>query len=110
MTTFLTIMIICVIAEVIGSITMFALNKDGRQQQELKSRLLQSLSEYDVEPGTVTETWDLVQTELSCCGVMGNTNYEMSPYYQKKNHLPVSCCGPLELDIQGHAEKCRYLI
>ena len=70
-------------------------------------RLLESLSTYDVTPSRVTETWDLVQTELECCGVNGDQDYNITPFYQKKNHLPNACCGPLQLDEFGHAEKCR---
>jgi len=106
MSTFLTVMIICVISEVIGSITMFALNRDSRQHMTLHTRLLESLSTYDVTPSRITETWDLVQTELECCGVRNQQDYNITPFYQKKNHLPSACCGPLQLDTFGHAEKC----
>ena len=106
MTTFLTIMVFCVISEVIGSITMFALNKDGRQQMELRSRLISSLEKYDVDTDALTDAWDIIQTDLQCCGVTGQQDYQTSPFFIKKNQLPISCCGPLELDTMGHAEKC----
>jgi len=106
MTTFLTIMVFCVISEVIGSITMFALNKDGRQQMELRNRLISSLEQYDVDTDTLTDAWDIIQTDLQCCGVTGQQDYQTSPFFIKKNQLPISCCGLLELDTMGHAEKC----
>ena len=106
MTTFLTIMVFCVISEVIGSITMFALNQDGRQQVELRTRLISSLEQYDVKPDYQTDAWDILQTDLQCCGVSGHQDYQSSPFFIKKNELPISCCGPLELDTMGHAEKC----
>lgn len=106
MTTFLTLMIICVVCEVIGSITMFALNQDGHQQAALRARLLATLAEYGGEADTVTGSWDMVQTDLGCCGVAGPADYQPTPFFQQVNHLPASCCGPLEVDVTGSAEKC----
>jgi len=107
MTTFVTVMIICVICEVIGSITMFALNQDGQQQTEIRNKLVTSLQAYDVTPDAMTDAWDMIQTDLECCGVSGPRDFRQSPFFREKSHLPVSCCGPLVLDVQGQAEKCR---
>ena len=107
MTTFLTVMIICVICEAIGSITMFALNQDSQQQTKIRNKLVTGLAEYEVTPNSVSEAWDMIQTELDCCGVSGARDFRESPFYMEKQHLPVSCCGPLKLNIQGQAEKCR---
>ena len=106
MTTFLTLMIICVVCELIGSITMFALNQDGHQQAALRARLLATLAEYGSEADTVTGSWDMVQTDLGCCGVAGPGDYQPTPFFQQVSHLPSSCCGPLEVDVTGNAEKC----
>ena len=109
MTTFLAVMILCVICEAIGSITMFALNQDGQQQTLIRDKLVTSLKEYDVTPNTMTDAWDMIQTDLECCGVSGPRDFRQSPFFREKSHLPVSCCGPLVLDVKGQAEKCRYL-
>ena len=107
MTTYLTVMIICVICAAIGSITMFALNQDGQQQTLIRDKLETSLKEYEVTPDSMTDAWDMMQTDLKCCGVSGPRDYRQSPFFREKSHLPVSCCGPLVLDDQGQAEKCR---
>ena len=96
MMTFLSIMIICIISEVIGSITMFALNKDSGQQMLLRERMLDSLKQYEKH----NDTWDMVQTDLECCGVHSHQDHSVSP-------LPASCCGPLKLNINNQAEECK---
>lgn len=107
MITYLTAMIICVICEAMGSITMFAQNQDGQQQTLIMDKLETSLKEYDVTPDSMTDAWDMIQTDLECCGVSGPRDFRRSPFFREKNHLPVSCCGSLVLDVQGQAEKCR---
>ena len=55
MTTYLTVMIICVICAAIGSITMFALNQDGQQQTLIRDKLETSLQEYEVACSQASE-------------------------------------------------------
>ena len=98
MMTFLSLMILSIICEVIGSITMFALNQDVRQQMMLRQRMQDSLNENDSH----NITWDMVQTDLQCCGVINHQDYP-----SQLSSLPISCCGPLRLDSMNQAEDCR---
>lgn len=106
MTTFLTIMVFCVISEIIGSITMFALNKDWTQEMETRERLLKSLRSYSGKDNVEMEVWDLMQTDLQCCGVNSYSDYHSSVLFLDKEELPRSCCGPLQIDKFGKTEKC----
>ena len=109
MTTFLTIMVFCVISEIIGSITMFALNKDWTQEMETRERLLMSLKNYSGKDTAEMKVWDLMQTDLQCCGVNNYSDYHSSILFLDKQELPRSCCGPLKLDKIGNIEKCRFV-
>ena len=98
MMTFLAVMILSIICEVVGSITMFALNQDPSQQMILRERMQDSLKEYDRH----NITWDMVQTDLQCCGVINHQDYP-----SQFTSLPISCCGPLKLDSMNQAEDCK---
>ena len=78
MTTFLTIMVFCVISEIIGSITMFALNKDWTQEMATRERLLKSLQNYSGKDNAEMKVWDLMQTDLQCCGVNNYTDFQQA--------------------------------
>merc|ERR1711874_910204 len=106
MAIFLTIMVFCVISEIIGSITMFALNKDWTQEMATRERLLKSLQNYSGKDEAEMKVWDLMQTDLQCCGVNNYTDYHSSILFLDKQELPRSCCGPLKLDKIGNIEKC----
>ena len=107
MTTFLTIMVFCICSEIIGSITMFALNKDWTQEMETRERLLESLHKYSGSDQLEMEVWDLLQSDLQCCGVKSYQDYQSSALYLEKEQLPRSCCGPLQIDRLGNIAKCR---
>lgn len=107
MTTFLTIMVFCIISELIGSITMFALNKDWTQEMETRERLLESLQKYSGPDHLEMKVWDLLQTDLQCCGVKGYQDYHSSALYLHNQQLPRSCCGPLQIDKLANVAKCR---
>ena len=109
MTTFLTIMVFCVISEIIGSITMFALNKDWTQEMATRERLLMSLKNYSGKDNAEMKVWDLMQTDLECCGVNSYSDYHSSVLFLDKEELPRSCCGPLKIDKIGNTEKCRFV-
>lgn len=106
MTTFLTIMVFCICSEIIGSITMFALNKDWTQEMETRERLLESLHKYSGSDQLEMEVWDLLQSDLQCCGVKSYQDYQSSALYLEKEQLPRSCCGPLQIDRLGNIAKC----
>ena len=52
-------------------------------------------------PPASEQAWNLIQTDLSCCGVEGPGDYP------DQEELPVSCCRE-RLFIQGQLEACRW--
>lgn len=98
MATFLTIM---VVMELITAVTTFALPREKSEQIGMRKMLKETLQTYqDSEEDTESEAWDLIQTELSCCGIKGPEDYS-TPV------LPISCCGPLKIDNLGLVESCH---
>jgi len=110
MTTFLAIMIVVVISEIITAITCFALSVgEGSHKMGMRKMLKESIEMYgSVANPYQTDAWDRIQTELSCCGLTDSKDYEGTPFFISTQRLPRSCCGPLALDTLGVAEACRF--
>jgi len=108
MATFLSIMVMVIICELVASVTIFALNNERSHDLGMRKKLKKSLEMYgsDSAPDQ-TAAWDLIQTELQCCGLAGVDDYTSSTYLSQTGQLPISCCGPLQLDTLGQAEPCR---
>ncbi|XP_030753787.1 CD63 antigen-like [Sitophilus oryzae] len=87
-TTFSTLLVIIFILEALVGISGIVLRH--KTEEFLEHSMNQSLSLYgnDTE---ITETWDLVQTQMKCCGITNYTDWFTNKY--SVNHtLPVSCC------------------
>ena len=46
----------------------------------------------------VTETWNIVQHELKCCGAQEYLDWENTTFSQESNSVPDSCCLS---DVEG---------
>lgn len=101
MTVFLAMMVTVVVMEIIAAVTFFALNNDPSAQAATKTMLRKTISKYGSEgnPPASEQAWNLIQTDLSCCGVEGPGDYP------DQAELPVSCCRE-RLFIQGQLEDC----
>ena len=110
MATFLSLMVVAIICELVASVTIFGLNNERSYDLGMRKKLKKSLEMYgsDSAPDQ-TDAWDLIQTELQCCGLAGVEDYTSSTYLAQTGQLPISCCGPLQLDTLGQAEPCRYI-
>jgi len=108
MSTFLTIMVLSILCELIAAVTTFALNGEQSHQMGMRKKLRESLEMYG-SPTSPDQTaaWDHIQTELHCCGLQDAKDYTSSSFSSQTGDLPVSCCGPLQLDNFGEPEKCR---
>jgi len=109
MATFLSIMVIAIICELVASVTIFALNNEKSHDLGMRRKLKKSLEMYgsDSSPEQ-TDAWDVIQTELQCCGLVGVEDYATSTFLsQTGQQLPRSCCGPLQIDTLGQIEHCR---
>ena len=55
--------------------------------------------------------WDVVQTELKCCGVTNATNW-FRHYSRSKNNskkiLPESCCATKPFEAVNEQHQCEY--
>merc|ERR1711892_15310 len=100
MTTFLAVMMVVVVMEVIAAVATFALASESSDKMARRHMLRETLAKYQegVEDAH-SRAWDLIQTELSCCGLRGARDY-VTPV------LPASCCGPLRIDTLGKVETC----
>ena len=109
MSTFLTLMVLAILCELIAAVTTFALNGEQSHQMGMRRKLKESLEMYG-SPTSPDQTaaWDLIQTELHCCGLQDVNDYSSSNYTSQTGHLPVSCCGPLQLNKFGEPDKCRW--
>ena len=108
MATFLSIMVIAIICELVASVTIFALNNEKSHDLGMRRKLKRSLEMYgsDSSPDQ-TDAWDVIQTELQCCGLAGVEDYATSTFLSQTGQLPRSCCGPLQIDTLGQIEHCR---
>ncbi|XP_032784628.1 CD151 antigen [Daphnia magna] len=83
-------------------------------EKEIKSYMMTALKEYystQQEADALTTSWNLMQGQLSCCGVNNFTDFVGTPWMknQTAGHLlPVSCCklrGKL-IDFQPEDPLC----
>eukprot|EP00092_Neocalanus_flemingeri_P107920 GFUD01138537.1.p1 GENE.GFUD01138537.1~~GFUD01138537.1.p1 ORF type:complete len:252 (-),score=71.17 GFUD01138537.1:30-785(-) len=108
MTTFLIIMVLAILCELIAAVTTFALNGEKSHEMGMRKKLKESLDMYGSPTSPQqTKSWDLIQTELHCCGLNDVNDYSRSSFTNQTGYLPESCCGPLQLDKFGEPEKCR---
>lgn len=108
MVTFLSIMVVAIICELVASVTIFALSNESSHDLGMRRKLHESLEMYGSDSAPEqTDAWDLIQTELGCCGLVGVGDYTNSSYLSQTGHLPRSCCGALQLDRLGQAEPCK---
>jgi len=99
MTTFLSVMVCVVVMEVVAAVATFALSSESAEIMARRHMLSDSLTKYQETGDSGSRAWDLIQTELSCCGLGGPQDY-VTPV------LPTSCCGPLRIDTLGNVETC----
>lgn len=67
-------------------------------EKEIKTYLMSTLKEHyhtPQEANAITASWNLLQGQLSCCGVNNFTDFSGTPWMKNRtsNHLlPASCC------------------
>jgi len=100
MTTFLSLMVLVVVLEVVAAVASFALASETSDMLARRHMLRDTLARYqEGAEDSHSKAWDLIQTELKCCGLSGARDY-VTPV------LPTSCCGPLKIDTLGEVETC----
>jgi len=106
MVLFLSVMVSILFIEVIASIAAFAsISNKGQRDAGMRDQLKESIDKYSNDDHSMS-AWDLLQTELDCCGL--NTVDDWGKFEKKEKHLPRSCCGDLPVTIgDKKVEKCR---
>ena len=97
MVLFLSVMVSILFIEVIASIATFAsISNKGQRDAGMRDQLKESIDKYSNDDHSMS-AWDLLQTELDCCGL--NTVDDWGKFEKKEKHLPRSCCGDLPVTI-----------
>lgn len=98
---YFTIMLLTTVFTTIGSTLVFS-----KSVEDLKDPLLSSLQRYDRNSSDavqleITQAWDKVQRESSCCGVHDFEDWsKFSTVFPDSlgHQVPSSCCSGLDLD------------
>merc|ERR1712179_646240 len=104
MTTFLAVMVAVVVMEIIAGVTFFALNNDPAVESSSRKMLKKTLQRYGQAGNRPAneKAWNLIQTELQCCGLEGPEDYPD----REGLPLPASCCARLDTGVSGKTERC----
>ncbi|XP_013190036.1 CD63 antigen [Amyelois transitella] len=94
--TFSVFLLLIFVAEVAVGITGYVKHKD--LAVNLERRLNETIAEYPNNPN-VRETFDIIQTDLQCCGVRGPEDWHNAT-------LPGSCCSALDFKEDGVLSDC----
>ena len=96
MYTYATAIAIILIIEIGAAVALLVL-KD-QVYTALEEGLIAGLDNYGVESNTTdaykatTESWDQLQSNLHCCGVMEYTDWAQNPILNATSSVPDSCC------------------
>jgi len=97
MAIFLICMVLAIICELLASATI-QLTKEKSQDLGMQKKLRNYIHMYGSDSfKDQTDAWDLIQTELECCGLAGVEDYANSTFLSQTGQLPRSCCGPLQI-------------
>ncbi|CAF0762537.1 unnamed protein product [Adineta steineri] len=82
---FIGTLIIILLLQLIASIVAFTLH--NKAEDQLRTKLIQTLPDYKTNSEVKTE-WDRLQQTMSCCGVDNVTDWEK----YARHEYPTSCC------------------
>jgi len=88
-----------VVLEVVLAVSLFALaDKSKLGNSAIAATMTTSLEHFNQSGyNGVTKAWDLIQTELTCCGVSGPSDWHNDQTAFKSPFLPESCCAAVQL-------------
>lgn len=97
--TFAVLLGIIFILEISAGIAAYVLR--GEVEAQIETRMQESLIKYDAHnQNIVSQSWDVMQHELHCCGVNKASDWKNASSLQ--NEYPLSCCQNL-----GPNDKCN---
>jgi len=109
---FSTVLGLLICIEIAVGVSLLALAKEKNLGSVVHDKMTTSMRRYE-ETGHegVTKVWDVVQTELKCCGVKNATdwyrNYKRNRNKSKKI-LPESCCATKPFEASNGGWQCTY--
>lgn len=104
--TFAVLLFIIFLTEVAGGVTGYWMQNDIHDM--LQQRMSSSMKDYNKNQ-EITKSWDVLQSDLSCCGVESPEDWEKTVY--PNGTLPHSCCpknpvdDPCTKDVKGASTK-----
>lgn len=101
--TFAVMLGLIFIMEVAGGITGYLLQDDIHGM--LETRMASGMQDYGKHQD-ITNSWDVLQYDLKCCGVKSGTDWE--PVFQNTT-LPHSCCPGLPVDVECVDDKASQV-
>jgi CD63 antigen len=85
--TYATLLLIVLVAEIAAGVAAYVL-KDNLDRK-INEKMIEGMENYGkADYDGVTDTWDLVQRELKCCGVNNVTQWDATNF----GKTPDSCC------------------
>ncbi|EEB16799.1 CD63 antigen, putative [Pediculus humanus corporis] len=87
--TFASLLLILFVIELVAGIGAFIFH--NYLKQIIENRMESSLEHYDSEPD-IKKSWDILHTDLHCCGVNGTADWN--------GKIPLSCCPIVNQDEQ----------
>ena len=96
MFTFATLLALVVIAEVGAAIAVYVFR--GEVNTIVTNKMNEGLNNYEQgeQYKGVTDTWNAVQSDFHCCGVSNYSNWKGTPFGNKDNGVPDTCCKTAE--------------
>lgn len=97
--TFAILLCVIFITEVAGGVAGYLMQDDIHDM--LEKRMAMTMSEYGIKKD-YTNSWDVLQYDLQCCGVKSPKNWE--PVFHNAS-LPHSCCSLIPVEDECTDDK-----
>jgi hypothetical protein len=102
----------CIVALFACMIGGIVLGSTGTELIDIKGEMISTMGEYDADATDerakqITEAWDLIQVDYTCCGVNNATDWaEQNSDFTSgsPNAVPASCCSTFT--VAADLEKC----
>lgn len=93
--TFAILLCVIFITEIAGGVAGYLMQDNIHDM--LETRMTALMKEYGGDNKDYTNSWDVVQYDLKCCGVKGPEDWKE---VFKNSSLPHSCCNDISVDDQ----------
>jgi hypothetical protein len=93
---YIILVIVVFVVQTAGAILAFVFREEALDF--VRDGLEQTITEYNISESAsnrqraITEAWDFVQEEVTCCGINNFTDWNLN--FMFENSWPASCCEP----------------